>query len=54
MEEFFEENSWLDLEEHGWTHDECEMIIDCDLNIEMIEPTGDAKPETETKGTWPN
>lgn len=34
LEEFFEEgNSWLDLEEHGWTQDECEMIIDCDLRI---------------------
>ena len=36
LEEFFEENSWLDLEEHGWTHDECEMIIDCDLIIERL------------------
>ena len=36
LEEFFEENSWLDLEEHGWMQDECEMIIDCDLLIEKV------------------
>ena len=55
LEEFFEEgNSWLDLEEHGWTFDDCEMIIDCDLNIEMIEPTDDTPPKEESKGTWPN
>ena len=35
LQEFFEEgNSSFDLEEHGWIHDECEMIIDCDLIIE--------------------
>ena len=32
LEEFLEENSYLDLEEHGWTFDDCEMIIDCELN----------------------
>ena len=38
LEEFFEEgNSWLDLEEHGWTQSECEMIIDCDLEITKVE-----------------
>lgn len=31
LEEFFEENSWLDLEEQeGWTQGDNEMIIDCD------------------------
>ena len=54
LEEFFEENSWLDLEEHGWSHDECEMIIDCDLIIEMIEPTDDTPTKEEPKGAWPN
>ena len=34
LEEFLEDNSWLDLEEHGWVQDECEMIIDCDIIIE--------------------
>ena len=38
LEEFFEEgNSWMDLEEHGWVQDECEMIIDCDLDIKRVE-----------------
>mgnify|MGYP003338025686 CR=1 FL=1 len=38
LEEFFDEgNSWLDLEEHGWIMDDCEMIIDCDLIIEKVE-----------------
>lgn len=37
LEEFFDEgNSWLDLEEHGWVQDTCEMIIDCDLEITKI------------------
>lgn len=38
LENFFDEgNSWLDLEEHGWITDECEMIFDCDLIIERVE-----------------
>jgi len=38
LENFFEEgNSWLDLEEHGWMQDECEMIVSCDLNIEKVD-----------------
>ena len=37
LEEFMEENSWLDLEEHGWHQGDCEMIIDCDLIIERID-----------------
>lgn len=41
LEEFFDEgNSWLDLEEHGWSQDECEMIIDCDLQITKINDDG--------------
>lgn len=69
LEEFFEENSWLDLEEHGWMQDECEMIIDCDLIIERLDddgnPTGeiintggeDEEPKEamkiETGAAWP-
>lgn len=42
LEEFFDEgNSWLDLEEHGWSQDECEMIIDCDMEITRVD--GDEK-----------
>ena len=38
LEEFFDEgNSWLDLEEHGWVQDECEMIINSDLEITKVE-----------------
>ena len=36
LEEFLEENSWLDLEEQGWSQDECEMIIECPLLIERV------------------
>jgi hypothetical protein len=69
LEEFFDEgNSWLDLEEHGWMQDECEMIIDCDLIIERLDddgnPTGEivqSEPATEdsdvvaveTNAKWP-
>lgn len=46
LEEFFEEgNSWLDLEEHGWYQDECEMIIDCDLIIERLDDDGNPTGE---------
>ena len=38
LENFFEEgNSWFDLEEHGWTIGNCEMIIDCDMEITKVE-----------------
>lgn len=38
LEEFFDEgNSWLDLEEHGWVQGDCEMIIDCDMEIVRID-----------------
>ena len=56
VEEFLEENSIYDLEEHGWYCGDTEMIIDCDMDIEMLEPTDDSDEEEkpETKGTWPN
>ena len=34
LEEFLEENSAFDLEEHGWNPDDCEMYIECELHIE--------------------
>lgn len=41
LEEFFDEgNSYFDLEEHGWVFDDCEMIIDCDLEITRINDDG--------------
>ena len=46
LQEFFDEgNSWLDLEEHGWMQDECEMIIDCDLIIERLDDDGNPTGE---------
>jgi hypothetical protein len=40
LEEFLEENSWLDLEEHGWVSYDTEMIIDCDLEIRKVNDDG--------------
>jgi len=38
LEEFFDQgNSWLDLEEHGWSNDDCEMIIDCEMSINRVD-----------------
>jgi hypothetical protein len=37
LEEFLEENSVFELEEHGWVLGDCEFIIDCDMNIEKVE-----------------
>jgi hypothetical protein len=37
LEEFLEENSWLELEEYGWMPGDTQMIIDCDMEIERIE-----------------
>jgi hypothetical protein len=45
LEEFFDEgNSYYDLEEHGWNQGDCEMIIDCDLEITRIDGEGAAEP----------
>jgi hypothetical protein len=37
LEEFLEDNSVFDLEEHGWIAGDTEMIIDCDLIIEKVD-----------------
>jgi len=38
LETFFEEgNSYLDLEEYGWSMDNTEMIIACDPEITKVE-----------------
>lgn len=37
LEEFLEDNSVFDLEEHGWSSDDCEMLIQCDLIIEKVD-----------------
>lgn len=56
LEGFLEENSVFDLEEHGWYNGDTEMIIDCEMNIEMVEPTGESKEEPSEDGEskWPN
>lgn len=45
LEEFFEENSYYDLEEHGWIFSDCEMIIDCDMIIERLDDDGNPTGE---------
>jgi hypothetical protein len=45
LEEFFEENSYYDLEEHGWMFGDCEMIIDCDMIIERLDDEGNPTGE---------
>lgn len=37
MREWLEENSFLDLEEEGWTNGDCEMILACEPEITKIE-----------------
>ena len=40
LEQFFDDgNSVFELEERGWINGDTEMIIDCEMTIEMIEPT---------------
>jgi hypothetical protein len=68
LEEFLEENSVFDLEEHGWYSNDTEMIIDCDLIIERIDgdeeqiihtgqPEEEVLPElapiVEERAKWP-
>ena len=54
LEEFLEENSYFDLEEHGWSYGDTEMIIDCEMDIEMVEPTGPKEePVDDGKAKWP-
>lgn len=37
LEEFLQDNSIYDLEEHGWTSGDTEVIINCEMNIERID-----------------
>lgn len=37
LEEFLEENSSYELEEHGWAQVDAEMIIDCEMEITRVE-----------------
>jgi hypothetical protein len=38
LEEFLDDNSVYDLEEHGWVQTDCEMILDDELEITLVEP----------------
>lgn len=40
LEGFLEDNSYFDLEEHGWFFSDCEFIIDCDMEITRINDDG--------------
>ena len=40
LDEFLEENSYFDLEEHGWIFSDSEFIIDCDMEITRINEDG--------------
>ena len=52
LDQFFDDgNSVFELEDRGWTNDETELSINCEMEIEMIEPTGAVTPTQ--KGTWP-
>lgn len=57
IEAFLEEgNSVFDLEEQGWYESDTEMIINCDMDIELLEPTGVCESEAEEvdpKKKWP-
>ena len=50
LEEFFEDNSYFDLEEHGWHFGDCQMIIDCDMIIERLDDDGNPTGEIYNTG----
>jgi hypothetical protein len=37
MREWLDNNSYLDLEEEGWTPTECEMIMTCKPSVEKVD-----------------
>lgn len=45
LEEFLEENSYYELEDHGWQFGDCEMIINCDMIIERLDDEGNPTGE---------
>jgi hypothetical protein len=56
LEEFFDDGgSIFDIEEEGWYNSETEMIINCEMEIELVEPTGEKveESEDEPKSKWP-
>ena len=56
LEEYFDDGgSVFDLEEEGWYNSETQMIIDCDMDIELVDSTSEEQPvDDETpKAEWP-
>ena len=53
LEEFFEDNSSFDLDEHGWDYSDCEMIIECDLAITRVDDESETATETTPVAEWP-
>lgn len=59
MNEWIEENSFLELEEEGWYHSDTEMILACEAEIEELSddsPESSCESETEEvdpKKKWP-
>ena len=43
LEEFLEENSYFDLEEHGWMSGDSEMIIGCDPKFTRLDGPNEGK-----------
>jgi hypothetical protein len=37
LEEFLEENSYFELEEHGWSQGDTEMTISCSIIFERLD-----------------
>lgn len=37
LEQFLDDNSYLDLEERGWIRGDSEMLIECEPEFEMID-----------------
>ena len=56
MNEWLEENSFFELEEDGWSHDDTEMILTCEPEIELLEatqPKSACDSEQDDKPKWP-
>jgi len=54
LEQYFEDdNSFFDLEEHGWSFTDGEMIIDCDMTITRINDDGTEGEVIKTESVEP-
>lgn len=57
LEQFFDDGgSIFDMDSEGWFNSETEMIINCEMEIELVSPTSACESETEDdepKKKWP-